>query len=532
MPSFEVQVPENRSFVYRLFKLETSVGREVKNDLVLDDPRVSRHHAVIRQTPEGWFVRDLESGNGTSVNLQRLRPHIDTRLADGDAIRLGNCVLTFQAAETTEFGGTSSFRQVVQKTPSDMLVSSAVPESSNSPEAPAAVYRQALLKKERILRLFYELGEKLGSIFSLAEIYDQVFEILFEVTPCARGFIYRKNEQGEYEEVAARRRAEGEAGQPLPISQTVFEKVTRERVSVLLQDAQQAEQSLAPESILVNRISSVMAAPILGRRGLLGIIYADRQDVLETFSGDDLDLLNAVAVQTGIAIDTVVSHDRLQREAQARANLERFLSRQVVDQIMRAPHQIKLGGVRQVVTALFADVRNFTALSERSKPEIVVALLNRYFTRLSEIIFRHGGTLDKYIGDGVLALFGAPYVGEMDAVKAVRAAVDMQRSMAEFNRELVAEKLPEIEIGIGVNTGSAIVGYIGSENRLDYTAIGDTINTASRLESAARAGQIVISENTAQALDESFIIVPIRTTKLPGKNISLRISEVIWRQER
>ncbi|HKX26605.1 MAG TPA: adenylate/guanylate cyclase domain-containing protein, partial [Blastocatellia bacterium] len=189
-----------------------------------------------------------------------------------------------------------------------------------------------------------------------------------------------------------------------------------------------------------------------------------------------------------------------------------------------------LGGVRQMVTALFVDIRNFTTLSESSTPELIVNLLNRYFSMISEIVFRHGGTLDKYIGDGLMALFGAPYVGELDAVQAVRAAVEMQRAIDAFNDRLNAEKLPPIAIGIGINTGPAIVGYIGSETRLDYTAVGDAVNTASRLESLAQPGQIVISENTMQKLDESFILKSLGTERLKGKNVNLRIVEVVWRQ--
>ena len=273
-----------------------------------------------------------------------------------------------------------------------------------------------------------------------------------------------------------------------------------------------------------------MAAPIVGRRGLLGIIYADRQDPLETFSSTDLDLLNAIAVQTGLAIDTLTTYERLQREAQRRANFERFLPQQIVDDILRSPGTLRLGGVRQKVTAFFADIRDFTTLSETSSPEVIVKLLNRYFTLASEIIFRHGGTLDKYIGDGVLALFGAPIASERDATKAVRAAVDLQRALIEFNQASAEAQLPQISIGIGINTGPAIVGYIGSEQRLDYTAVGDTVNIAARLESIAQPGQIVVSESIMQALDETFIVKRLEPAKLKGKNEKLRIAEVVWQK--
>ncbi len=529
MPSFYVQTATERTYTFDLDRPETTIGRELKNDLVLDDPRVSRYHAVVRKSNEGVTFRDLESGNGTFVNGHRIPPNVDFKLADNDQIKLGSSTLTFQKIDPlrTQFSS-ESFREVLQKTPGDLLVTTALSDGTSSQEVPALIFRQELEKKDRILRLFYDLSHKMGSIFSLEEIYERVFDILFTVTPASRCFIFRKTENGEFQQVAARTRKEGEVGDPLPISQTIFAKVASERVSVLLEEANREELPFTSKSILAVETYTVMAAPIIGPRGLLGIIYADRHEAVDNFSADDLDLLNAIAVQTGIAINTVSNYERLQRQAQARSSFERFLPRQVVDQILRSPEAIQLGGDRQKVTVLFADIRNFTRLSESATPEVVVNLLNRYFSTVSEIIFRHGGTLDKYIGDGLMALFGAPYITELDAVQAVRAGVEMQRAMPLFNEKLRAESLPEIAIGIGINTGAAIVGYIGSETRLDYTAIGDTVNTAARLEGLAQPGQIVISENTMQALDESFTLRSLGTEKLKGKNVNLRIAEVVW----
>lgn len=530
MPNLYVQTPGNKNFTFEINKPEVSIGRELKNDLILDDPRVSRMHAVVVKGDGGATLRDLGSGNGTFVNGHRIQPKVDFKLKNEDQVKLGSCTITYQEADPMRTQIPSeSFREIVQKTPNDLLSVSALHSFSESQEVPSLVYRQELEKKERILRLFYDLSHKLSSVFSMEEIYDQVFEILISVTSASRCFIFRKNEHGEFEQVAARMRRDGDIGTPLPISQTIFARVASERVSVLLEDAQQSDAGFASKSILYNQIQSVMAAPIVGPRGLLGIIYADRHEDPEPFSADDLDLLNAVAVHTGIALNTVITYEKLQKQAQARSSFERFLPRQVVDEILRSPDGIRLGGVRQKVTAMFADVRNFTTLSESSTPELIVTLLNRYFSMVSEIIFRHGGTLDKYIGDGLMAMFGAPYVTALDAVQAVRAAIEMQRSMIGFNEKLKAENLPPISIGIGINTGQAIVGYIGSETRLDYTAIGDTVNTAARLESISAPGQIVISENTMQALDESFLFKPLGTERLKGKNFTLKIAEVVWK---
>jgi adenylate cyclase len=190
----------------------------------------------------------------------------------------------------------------------------------------------------------------------------------------------------------------------------------------------------------------------------------------------------------------VRAHERLAKEEVARANYSRFLPEYVVTQMLENPDSFKLGGVNQTITVLFADIRGFTRLSEHTKPEKVVQLLNKYFTEMTDIIFAHGGTLDKYIGDGLMALFGAPTATPDDACNALHAAVAMQRTLKKINEELKAEGLNEIGIGIGLHTGEATVGYIGSERRSEYTAIGDTVNLASRLESNCQGGQILLSE--------------------------------------
>src|SRR5205809_2889007 len=163
------------------------------------------------------------------------------------------------------------------------------------------------------------------------------------------------------------------------------------------------------------------------------------------------------------------------------------------------PESFKLGGVNQTITVLFADIRGFTRISEHAPPEKIVGLLNRYFSAMTDIIFAHGGTLDKYLGDGLMALFGAPTTTPQDANNALNAAVAMQRGIIGINQELKAEGFPEIGVGIGLHTGEVIVGYIGSERRSEYTAIGDAVNTASRLESNAKAGEILVSEMTAKS---------------------------------
>jgi len=186
--------------------------------------------------------------------------------------------------------------------------------------------------------------------------------------------------------------------------------------------------------------------------------------------------------------------------------------------------------VSQTITILFADIRGFTRISEHAAPEKIVNLLNRYFSAMTDIIFAHGGTLDKYLGDGLMALFGAPTTTPEDASNALNAAVAMQRRLLGINTELRQEGLSEVGVGIGLHTGDVIVGYIGSERRSEYTAIGDAVNTASRLESNAKGGQILISDATARAARSRYKLHPRDPITVKNREQPVVLWEVDWQK--
>jgi len=196
--------------------------------------------------------------------------------------------------------------------------------------------------------------------------------------------------------------------------------------------------------------------------------------------------------------------ERAQRLRTAGA-FKRFLDPQVVSELIgRGAIDYRAEAAAREITVLFSDIRGFTSLSETADPEEVVTLLNRYFTRQVEIIFKHGGTLDKFMGDGIMAFWGAPTAQPDHARRAVAAALEMSAALDEFRGEL-GTLGAALDIGIGVHTGSAVVGFIGSEERLDYTAIGDTVNSASRIEGLTKGlSRILVSEATRHAAGERF----------------------------
>ena len=210
----------------------------------------------------------------------------------------------------------------------------------------------------------------------------------------------------------------------------------QEKVALLSQDAAADAQFSSAKSIVAQGVRSTICAPLITESNVHGVVYADRFDPFATFNADDLSLISAVAAQTAVTVETVRAHKRLAREEVARANYSRFMPEYVVKQLLENPDSFRLGGINQTITVLFADIRGFTAFSERENPEKVVGLLNRYFSAMSEIIFAHGGTLDKYIGDGLMAIFGAPNATPEDAKNAVETAVAMQKRVTTLNLEL------------------------------------------------------------------------------------------------
>jgi len=281
---------------------------------------------------------------------------------------------------------------------------------------------------------------------------------------------------------------------------------------------------------MLQNISSVMCSPLLGKAGVLGVIYVDCRERFRLLREDDLDLLNAVAAETSIAVDNALTHKRLVKEELARAKYRRFMPAHVVDELLANPDEVMLGGANCLVTVLFSDIRGFTSMSEQLNPEIVVQILNEYFGDMTPIVFDHQGLLDKFMGDGMMALFGVPYPIDDAAANAVSAAIMMQRGMAMLNTDLKTLGLSEIAIGIGINTGTVTVGYIGSRERTDYTAIGDAVNLAARLEKQAEPGQIIISRSTLDAVGGRFPVRQCDRIKVKGKQESVEIYEVLWQQ--
>lgn len=516
-----------------------SIGRAPDNQIVLHDPRASRRHAQIRWSEAaGFIVIDGYEVNGEtrrSVNKVFVngQPQLEKPLVSGDQILVGGSRLVFVYPnggsgellfEDKPLGNTQflmSAEDVMQS-----VSRPRIPQFSNAPKGEI----EDLRRKAKILGLLYEMSKTLGSVFDLKTLFAKATEIVFEVTPADRAVAMLADEKGELKSIASKTRDESlrVLTDRLPVSRTITRKAMTDKMAVLSQDARQDAQFSGSESIVSQGVRSTICAPLVAESGVHGVIYADRLDPFAAFSEDDLALISAIAAQTAVAVETAKAHERLAREEVARANYGRFLPPFVVQKLLENPESFTLGGTNQLITVLFADIRGFSRIAERERPEKIVRLLNRFFSEMTEIVFAYGGTLDKYIGDEIMSLFGAPTVTPDDASNAVSAAIEMQKRLIELNAELKTDGFEQIGVGIGLHTGEAIVGYVGSERRSEYTAIGDTVNLASRLQANALAGQILLSGVTAQAVAGKFSLLPRTPITVKNRVQPVPLFEVNW----
>lgn len=215
----------------------------------------------------------------------------------------------------------------------------------------------------------------------------------------------------------------------------------------------------------------------------------------------------------------------LKERERLKLNFARYVSQHVMEKILKTESAVKLEGERRKITVLFSDIRQFTQIAEQLPPEQVVSLLNEYFECMLEVIFRHQGTLDKFLGDGIMVEFGAPLSDQIQESHAVKTAVEMQKELKKLLLKWEKEGKPQIEMGIGVHTGIAVVGNIGSEKRIEYTAIGDTVNVAARLEQATKLLKkpILISETTYDAVKDEFKSTSLGPMILPGRKEAITV---------
>ena len=497
-----------------------TIGRHPDNTVQVLDRIVSKEHCRITRGPQGGYVlRDVGSLNGSYVNGERVTEH---KLETGDEITLGNTTLRFH----DDSEPAKPVRNVTMM--SDQVqsqVRSRVDASTRFLPAAQITNIDALRADYEKLRIAHELSQKLSVDTDLDEILKRIVDETFQLIKADRAVILLLDP--DTETLAPRYVKQKREGEEIQLSSSILEEVKNNKRAVLSSDAMLDERFKAAKSIIMQGIRSTMCVPLLYADRLVGAMHMDSLLTTGAFTEKDLTLFQGIAQQAATAIENQRLAKKIEREAGTRAQFQRLLSPNLVDQIVNGALQLDQAGTERDVTMLFADIRGFTEMSERHPPEEMVKTLNDYFEVMVDVLFTHGGTLDKYVGDEIIGLFGAPVALPDAAERAVRCGLAMQEALREFNRVRESAGAEEIQIGIGINTGPVIAGAIGSSRTLQYTVIGDAVNVASRLCNLAKSGEVLISETTMALTRDRVQFEERESVQVKGKSNALAIFSVL-----
>ncbi len=507
------------------------IGRLPECDLVLPDPSVSRKHARLGYDGNRWYIAEISAKNGVLVNGVRVDGGKKRPLDNGDRVRLGSveldCAIRGMALPATSSDEILFSPAELGKTHSEALdmvdLNTVIAESfrgdvSGSPmpamadPAKSSISTDSMHRTNRVVALFAEAAESLLACTDLDSMLDNVLELVFRHLPAQRGSICLWD--GGNLVPRALRTASGAAEQ-LQISRTIVDDAISSNQAKLVTDTSTDSEYNDSESIVMMNIRSAMCVPLTHAQRVAGVIYVDTEDDKRPFTSDHLSVLRTLSVLSAVAIEKTKLKEEIVREQVARDRISRYCGKVVVDHILQsAPSQMMIANEAEV-SVIFADIAGFTSMSERLKPFEVTRILNGIFERLTAVVFEHDGTLDKFIGDEVMAFFGAPIKQDDHAIRAVRTALTMQQRLDEYNSE--RPDAPPVRMSIGINSGSVVVGDIGSPERKDYTIIGDTVNTAKRIESKAGVGEIAIGPATYEFVKDLFELEAREPMRFKGK---------------
>jgi adenylate cyclase len=500
---------QGKESVYETTLTKVIVGRPkagVTIDLDLTpDHSVSRPHAKIFRAEDAWWIEDLESGWGTKLEGKEIKGQGRMRLAIGSTFRVGDTTLV---VETLSLDDATQPASVDVRAPMDRTIAYPAPDLSVSlsPLLPAGdpVMMTAPLPESTAIRhqrLLYSLLLEFGSEAPLDQLLQSSTERLISAIPAAeRGALLIKDSATGQLLL----KAHVPHGQPA-VSSTLAEHALNSRSGFIWQK----DQDLSVSQI-EHRMASGMYAPLLWKGKSFGVFCVDNCNGSRTFTNDDLELLVAAAQHTALALANHELLDNLRRNTELVERLLTNFSPAIRRRLMDRARQgrLRLGGEHSEVTILTSDIRGFSRMTANMDAEDIVDMLNAYFSALVDAIFQHDGTVDKFVGDGILAVFGSPEHDDDQHAKAVRAAIAMQTALRQVNKSRKAHGQVVCEIGIGIHCGEVLHGFIGSDECMEFTLIGDAVNRTSRFCDGAGAGEVLISPELHQRVWKIVQAVP------------------------
>lgn len=571
MPELNVIINGKITETCALTNEPVTLGRDVTNTIVLPEGVISSTHARIRAKPDGWQITDLHSTNGTRVNGQPIQ---SVYLSHGDRIKIGSAEIVFTdgdgpatLASDSSSGSADYLQSILENKSSDRKSDSSVlpylvidesgaslgddsamafvdvePDTSSQVHATPSVPQKRTIVvgqegplrtvsqpaeaehvAETKLRLVQRVSEQLVRIFEPQQLLNEIMTIVVEQTGADRGLLCLLNDTGQPIPIAARGIR---PDQEVRVSRTVLGRLLNGRSGVLINPSPD-EDSNVFQSLEDMQVHSTMCTPLWTGDRIVGILSLDSITPGKRFSHQDLELLVAVAHPVAVGIERNRLSHQVDTERQLRDYLSKYLDHRIVEQIShgQGTGHDPLAPVEREVTILFSDIVAFTKMSEALSAVELAEFMRKYLTAMTEAIFSYGGTIDKYIGDGVMALFGAPVKSDNSAESAIRAALVMRDRIKDV--DMPGAKGKALRVRTGINTGVVVVGNLGSDRRTEYTALGDAVNVAARLETFARPNEICIDEYTYEKTKGAFAVEEIGTIDVKNRAEPVVVYKVI-----
>ena len=518
-------VPRGDDLEIKAFEQRLVVGREGDVGLLIQDPAVSRIHCVLQQVRDGsWKLHDPGSRNGTFVNGRRVEKIVS--LKEGDLVGIGSP----REQNAWEFRLSEPSAETMEKAQVDSLVMTRLDMPAVAEFAPQQNVEdtEVLRRDYERLRGAWQLMQRLAGHTGQEALLENALDALIEMFKAERGVAVLRDSHG-----LLRRAADvSRTGESAVLSQTLVDEVLSNRQAVISRDALTDERFSGAVSMIAKGVRATMAAPLIHDGLILGVVIIDSSRSLVAFHDQDLEVFTTAARQLALALHTLQLAESVREKEAMRERFERLVTPSLAAQIADGSLTVDRQGRVREATVLFSDIRGFTAMSEQQDATALVGLLNTYFEEMVDIVFEYEGTLDKFIGDAVMAIFGAPADQPDHAERAVKAAVKMQRRLHELVHGVngAPPRLPvPFEIGIGINTGEVVAGFLGSPMALDYTVVGDVVNTASRICGAAPPWKVLIGQATRERLRGPWDLAQIDAIEAKGKRERVPVYDVGYR---
>jgi adenylate cyclase len=521
---------------------EYTLGRSPECSVMVKSTIASRLHARLFFRDGAWRVSDNQSTNGTWLNGKKIR---ESAIANYDVVRIGDVLVEFNdeellqsiiinKSEISEYTNEKAAAQNLVLNDFSIKIGELLKdfnEKTNERNFREETSRFQTRLTEMVnsyasdnarvnseMKILFELTKSISEILNLKQLLNIALDLVHQIKKVDRGLVllYEKKSDRFVPYVARKMSLSDLKVDENLVSKSILAYMKNNPGPVLIKNSLMDERFASAESVVALSAKSILCIPLISQQGLQGSFYLEK-DASQPFDEADSEFLKNFASAVSVAVENTKLIMAIKRERSIRNNMERYLSPNLIDQLTQTSGELKLDGEKREISVMFADIKNFTKMSEQLKVEEVFSMLNKTFSEITQIIFKHDGTLDKFIGDAVMAFFGAPMKHEDDPVRSVMTAVEIIETVKRMADEYRSEFGVEVSFSIGINTGEAIVGNVGSLDRMEYTAIGDTVNLAARLQAKAGYNEIVINESVYNQVKDRFNCEPLPPFFVKGK---------------